>query len=62
MGKDVDGMKSLEGFVALGHSAAAHCAGLIPADPGARVIKVENPEGGDYFTLSQRDLEFTVLV
>ncbi|WP_366656106.1 CoA transferase [Fodinicurvata sp. EGI_FJ10296] len=31
-----------------GHSVAAPFAGLILADLGARVIKVENPTGGDY--------------
>src|ERR1017187_1126291 len=43
-------MKPLEGItvVELGHSAAAPYAGLILADLGARVIKVENPNGGDY--------------
>jgi crotonobetainyl-CoA:carnitine CoA-transferase CaiB-like acyl-CoA transferase len=34
--------------VELGHSVAAPYAGLILADLGARVIKVENPWGGDY--------------
>ena len=34
--------------VELGHSVAAPYAGLILADLGARVIKVENPAGGDY--------------
>jgi crotonobetainyl-CoA:carnitine CoA-transferase CaiB-like acyl-CoA transferase len=40
----------LEGItvVELGHSVAAPYAGLILADLGARVIKVENPKGGDY--------------
>lgn len=40
----------LEGItvVELGHSVAAPYAGLILADLGARVIKVENPGGGDY--------------
>lgn len=32
----------------LGHSVAAPYAGLILAELGARVIKVENPETGDY--------------
>jgi crotonobetainyl-CoA:carnitine CoA-transferase CaiB-like acyl-CoA transferase len=43
-------MKPLEGItvVELGHSVAAPYAGLILADLGARVIKVENPNGGDY--------------
>ncbi len=43
-------MKPLEGItvVELGHSVAAPYAGLILADLGARVIKVENPTGGDY--------------
>ncbi|MEX2521011.1 MAG: CoA transferase [Paracoccaceae bacterium] len=34
--------------VELGHSVAAPYAGMILADLGARVIKVENPKGGDY--------------
>jgi len=34
--------------VELGHSVAAPYAGLILADLGARVIKVENPGSGDY--------------
>jgi crotonobetainyl-CoA:carnitine CoA-transferase CaiB-like acyl-CoA transferase len=34
--------------VELGHSVAAPYAGQILADLGARVIKVENPGGGDY--------------
>jgi crotonobetainyl-CoA:carnitine CoA-transferase CaiB-like acyl-CoA transferase len=34
--------------VELGHSVAAPYAGLILAELGARVIKVENPMGGDY--------------
>jgi crotonobetainyl-CoA:carnitine CoA-transferase CaiB-like acyl-CoA transferase len=34
--------------VELGHSVAAPFAGLILADLGARVIKVENPTSGDY--------------
>jgi crotonobetainyl-CoA:carnitine CoA-transferase CaiB-like acyl-CoA transferase len=34
--------------VEFGHSVAAPYAGLILADLGARVIKVENPAGGDY--------------
>jgi crotonobetainyl-CoA:carnitine CoA-transferase CaiB-like acyl-CoA transferase len=34
--------------VELGHSVAAPYAGQILADLGARIIKVENPEGGDY--------------
>ncbi len=32
----------------LGHSVAAPYAGLILAELGARVIKVENPSTGDY--------------
>lgn len=42
--------KPLEGLVVieLGHSVAGPYAGLILGDLGARVIKVENPEGGDY--------------
>lgn len=45
---DVD--KPLAGItvVELGHSVAAPYAGLILADLGARVIKVENPRSGDY--------------
>lgn len=34
--------------VELGHSVAAPYAGLILAELGARVVKVENPAGGDY--------------
>lgn len=34
--------------VELGHSVAAPYAGLILADLGARVVKVENPGSGDY--------------
>ena len=46
----MEGVKPLAGItvVELGHSVAAPYAGLILADLGARVIKVENPEGGDY--------------
>ncbi|MGY3617939.1 CaiB/BaiF CoA transferase family protein [Bradyrhizobium sp. USDA 10063] len=42
--------KPLKGItvVELGHSVAAPYAGLILADLGARVIKVENPNSGDY--------------
>jgi crotonobetainyl-CoA:carnitine CoA-transferase CaiB-like acyl-CoA transferase len=42
--------RPLEGIVVveLGHSVAAPYAGLILADLGARVIKVENPKKGDY--------------
>ena len=42
--------RPLEGVVVveLGHSVAAPYAGLILADLGARVIKVENPKHGDY--------------
>lgn len=45
---DVD--KPLAGItvIELGHSVAAPYAGLILADLGARVIKVENPKSGDY--------------
>jgi crotonobetainyl-CoA:carnitine CoA-transferase CaiB-like acyl-CoA transferase len=45
---DVD--KPLAGItvVELGHSVAAPYAGLILADLGARVVKVENPKSGDY--------------
>jgi crotonobetainyl-CoA:carnitine CoA-transferase CaiB-like acyl-CoA transferase len=35
-------------IVELGHSVAAPYAGLILVELGARVIKVENPNGGDY--------------
>jgi crotonobetainyl-CoA:carnitine CoA-transferase CaiB-like acyl-CoA transferase len=35
-------------IVELGHSVAAPYAGLILADLGARVIKIENPSRGDY--------------
>jgi Predicted acyl-CoA transferases/carnitine dehydratase len=40
----------LKGFtiLELGHSVAAPYAGLILAELGARVIKVENPNAGDY--------------
>lgn len=43
-------MSPLDGLtvVELGHSVAAPYAGLIFADLGARVVKVENPSGGDY--------------
>jgi crotonobetainyl-CoA:carnitine CoA-transferase CaiB-like acyl-CoA transferase len=42
--------RPLEGItvVEFGHSVAAPYAGLILADLGARIIKVENPDGGDY--------------
>jgi crotonobetainyl-CoA:carnitine CoA-transferase CaiB-like acyl-CoA transferase len=42
--------RPLEGIVVveLGHSVAAPYAGLILADLGARVVKVENPATGDY--------------
>lgn len=42
--------KPLDGIVVveLGHSVAAPYAGMILADLGARVVKVENPQGGDY--------------
>lgn len=42
--------KPLENVVVveLGHSVAAPYAGLILADLGARVVKVENPKHGDY--------------
>jgi len=44
------GCRPLDGIVVveLGHSVAAPYAGLILADLGARVIKVENPAGGDH--------------
>jgi crotonobetainyl-CoA:carnitine CoA-transferase CaiB-like acyl-CoA transferase len=44
IGKPLNGVTVIE----LGHSVAAPFAGLILADLGARVIKVENPDGGDY--------------
>lgn len=46
----MDGAGPLAGIVVveLGHSVAAPYAGLILADLGAKVIKVENPDGGDY--------------
>lgn len=43
-GRPLDGITVVE----LGHSVAAPFAGLILADLGARVIKVENPKSGDY--------------
>jgi crotonobetainyl-CoA:carnitine CoA-transferase CaiB-like acyl-CoA transferase len=43
-GKPLAGVTVVE----LGHSVAAPYAGLILAELGARVIKVENPNGGDY--------------
>lgn len=42
--KPLDGITIVE----LGHSVAAPYAGLILADLGARLVKVENPSGGDY--------------
>lgn len=42
--RPLDGLTVFE----FGHSVAAPFAGLILADLGARVIKVENPTGGDY--------------
>ncbi|MGF7206294.1 crotonobetainyl-CoA:carnitine CoA-transferase CaiB-like acyl-CoA transferase [Skermanella aerolata] len=46
----MSGTLPLSGIVVveIGHSVAAPYAGLILADLGARVIKVENPAGGDY--------------
>lgn len=46
----MDHQKPLAGVtvVELGHSVAAPYAGMILADLGARVIKVENPKTGDY--------------
>jgi crotonobetainyl-CoA:carnitine CoA-transferase CaiB-like acyl-CoA transferase len=44
VGKPLSGITVVE----LGHSVAAPFAGLILADLGARVIKVENPETGDH--------------
>lgn len=35
-------------IIELGHSVAAPYAGMVLADLGARVIKVENPDKGDY--------------
>ena len=43
-GKPLHGLTIVE----LGHSVAAPYAGLILVELGARVIKVENPQGGDY--------------
>lgn len=43
-GRPLDGIVVVE----LGHSVAAPYAGLVLADLGARVIKVENPDSGDY--------------
>src|SRR5579872_1190082 len=45
-----DAKRPLAGItvVELGHSVAAPYAGLILADLGARVVKVENPKSGDY--------------
>lgn len=45
---DIDKPLSGVTVVELGHSVAAPYAGLILADLGARVIKVENPGSGDY--------------
>jgi crotonobetainyl-CoA:carnitine CoA-transferase CaiB-like acyl-CoA transferase len=44
IGKPLEGVTIIE----LGHSVAAPYAGMILADLGARVIKVENPNSGDY--------------
>ncbi len=44
LGKPLDGIVVVE----LGHSVAAPYGGLVLADLGARVIKVENPATGDY--------------
>ncbi|WP_075222667.1 CaiB/BaiF CoA transferase family protein [Acuticoccus yangtzensis] len=46
----MDATKPLDGVtvIELGHSVAAPYAGMILADLGARVIKVENPGKGDY--------------
>lgn len=46
----MDRRKPLHGMVIveLGHSVAAPFAGMVLADLGARVIKVENPDKGDY--------------
>jgi crotonobetainyl-CoA:carnitine CoA-transferase CaiB-like acyl-CoA transferase len=48
--EDIAPGKPLHGLtiVELGHSVAAPYAGLILVELGARVIKVENPQGGDY--------------
>jgi crotonobetainyl-CoA:carnitine CoA-transferase CaiB-like acyl-CoA transferase len=45
---DIDRPLSGITVIELGHSVAAPYAGLILADLGARVIKVENPGSGDY--------------
>jgi crotonobetainyl-CoA:carnitine CoA-transferase CaiB-like acyl-CoA transferase len=42
--RPLDGITVVE----FGHSVAAPYAGLILGDLGARIIKIENPEGGDY--------------
>lgn len=44
VGSPLDGITVVE----FGHSVAAPFSGQILADLGARVIKVENPDGGDY--------------
>jgi crotonobetainyl-CoA:carnitine CoA-transferase CaiB-like acyl-CoA transferase len=44
VGSPLDGITVVE----FGHSVAAPYGGQILADLGARVIKVENPDGGDY--------------
>lgn len=46
----MDCSKPLNGtvIIELGHSVAGPFAGLVLADLGARVIKVENPDQGDY--------------
>jgi crotonobetainyl-CoA:carnitine CoA-transferase CaiB-like acyl-CoA transferase len=46
----MNGTRPLDGITVFefSHSVAAPFAGLILADLGARVIKIENPKGGDY--------------
>lgn len=48
--RDSERRDPLHGLVVveLGHSVAGPYAGLILADLGARVVKVERPDGGDY--------------
>lgn len=50
MGSCAEPPRPLRGItvVEFGHSVAAPFAGLILADLGARVIKIENPRSGDY--------------
>jgi crotonobetainyl-CoA:carnitine CoA-transferase CaiB-like acyl-CoA transferase len=50
MSSDHRAARPLSGItvVEFGHSVAAPFAGSILADLGARVVKIENPQGGDY--------------